>query len=144
LINKKSHTVKAVIYSEGKILLQLRDEKPDIFYPGVWGLFGGSVDDGEKPIDALKRELLEEIGFEINSAKLLFSWNHDKYNSILHFFLVPLTVEFEKLCLNEGQGMDLFSIEQIKRLPITPSLKKNIHKINQKFFQLTQNKKSII
>ena len=144
MINKANHTVKAVIYLDDKLLLQLRDQKQDIFYPGVWGLFGGGMDVGEKPIDALKRELLEEIGFEIKSAKLLFSWNHDKYNSVLHFFLVPLTVELEKLCLNEGQGMDLFSIEQIKRLPITPSLKKNIHKINQKFFQLTQNKKSII
>ena len=131
-----NHTVKAVIHSKDKILLQLRDQKPNIFYPGVWGLFGGGVDDGEKPIDALKRELLEEIGLEIKSAKLLFSWNHDKYNSILHFFLVPLTVELEKLCLNEGQGMDLFSIEQIKRLPITPSLKKNIHKIKQNILSM--------
>ena len=61
-----NHTVKAVIYSKDKILLQLRDQKPNIFYPGVWGLFGGGMDDGEKPIDALKRELLEEIGFEID------------------------------------------------------------------------------
>ena len=131
-----NHSVKAVIYSKDKILLQLRDQKPNIFYPGVWGLFGGGMDDGEKPIDALKRELLEEIGLEIKDAKLLFSWNHDKYNSILHFFLVPLTIELDKLCLNEGQGMDLFSIEQIKRLPITPSLEKNIHKINQNILSI--------
>ena len=133
-----NHTVKAVIHSKDKILLQLRDQKPNIFYPGVWGLFGGSVDDGEKPIDALKRELFEEIDLEIKDAKLLFSWNHDKYNSILHFFLVPLTVELEKLCLNEGQRMDLFSIEQINMLQITPSLKKNIHKIDQKLLYQTK------
>jgi len=131
-----NHSVKAVIYSKDKILLQLRDQRPNIFYPGVWGLFGGGMDYGEKPIDALKRELLEEIGLEIKDAKLLFSWNHDKYNSILHFFLVPLTIELDKLCLNEGQGMDLFSIEQIKRLPITPSLEKNIHKINQNILSI--------
>ena len=75
---------------------------------------------------------------EIKDAKLLFSWNHDKYNSILHFFLVPLTVELEKLCLNEGQRMDLFSIEQINMLQITPSLKKNIHKIDQKLLYQTK------
>jgi len=138
LIKKTNHAVKAVIYSDDKFLLQLRDQKQGIFYPGVWGLFGGSVDDGEKPIDALKRELFEEIGLEIKDAKLLFSWNHDKYNSILHFFLVPLTVELEKLCLNEGQRMDLFSIEQINMLQITPSLKKNIHKIDQKLLYQTK------
>ena len=138
MIKKTNHAVKAVIYSDDKFLLQLRDQKQGIFYPGVWGLFGGSVDDGEKPIDALKRELFEEIGLEIKDAKLLFSWNHDKYNSILHFFLVPLTVELEKLCLNEGQRMDLFSIEQINMLQITPSLKKNIHKIDQKLLYQTK------
>ena len=136
MINKTNHAVKAIIYSGDRILLQLRDQKQDIFYPGVWGLFGGGVDVGEKPIDALKRELLEEIGLEIKSAKLLFSWNHGKYNSILHFFLVPLTVELEKLFLNEGQGMDLFSIVQIKKLLITPSLKKNIHKIKQNLLSI--------
>ena len=138
MIKKTNHAVKAVIYSDDKFLLQLRDQKQGIFYPGVWGLFGGSVDDGEKPIDALKRELIEEIGLEVKNAKLLFSWNHDKYNSILHFFLVPLTVELEKLCLNEGQRMDLFSIEQINMLQITPSLKKNIHKIDQKLLYQTK------
>jgi len=134
IVKKIRQTVKAVIYSGDTILLQLRDQKPDIFHPGVWGLFGGSVDDGEKPIDALKRELLEEIGLEIKSAKHLFNWNYYKYNSLLHFFSVPLTVEFTTLCLNEGQAMELFSIEQIKTMPITPSLKKNLYKINQRLF----------
>ena len=112
----------------------MRDQKPDIFYPGLWGLFGGNVDDGEKQIDALKRELFEEIGLKIKDAKRLFSWNHYKYNTVLHFFSVPLTVEFTTLCLNEGQAMELFSIEQITTLPITTSLNKNLHKINQRLF----------
>ena len=41
-------SVKAVIHLDGKILLQLRDEKPNIYYPGVWGLFGGNVESNEK------------------------------------------------------------------------------------------------
>ena len=131
MINKVNQTVKAIIYSKGKILLQLRDEKPNIFYPGCWGLFGGNVDKNEEPVDALKRELEEEIRFQPKTLKLLFSWNHYKYNSILHFFLVPLSIDYEDLCLNEGQSMNLFSLEQINKLKITPSLEKNLHKIDQ-------------
>ena len=131
MINKVNQTVKAIIYSKGKILLQLRDEKPNIFYPGCWGLFGGNVDENEDPIYALKRELEEEIGFRPKTLNLLFSWNHYKYNSILHFFLVPLSIDYEDLCLNEGQSMNLFSLEQINKLKITPSLEKNLHKIDQ-------------
>ena len=100
LINEINHSVKAVIYSEGKILLQLRDKKPNIFYPGLWGLFGGSVENNEEPINGLKRELMEEIGLVVSSAKPCFTWNHYRYNSILHFFLVPLTIDFKKLTLN--------------------------------------------
>ena len=131
MINKVNQTVKAIIYSKGKILLQLRDEKPNIFYPGCWGLFGGNVDKNEEPVDALKRELEEEIRFQPKTLKLLFSWNHYKYNSILHFFLVPLSIDYEDLCLNEGQSMKLFSLEEINKLKITPSLKKNLHKMDQ-------------
>ena len=71
MIEQIGASVKAVIHSDGKILLQLRDEKPNIYYPGVWGLFTGKVEPNEKPIDALKRELLEEIGLDIKRCKTL-------------------------------------------------------------------------
>ena len=131
MIEQIGASVKAVIHSDGKILLQLRDEKPNIYHPGVWGLFGGNVESNEKPIDALKRELLEEIGLDIKGAKLLFSWDHYKYNSVLHFFSVPLTVELATLSLNEGEAMELFSIDQIRRIPIEPSLELNLRKIDE-------------
>ena len=108
-------------------------------FKGVWLIEAEPITDNRGTFRRhFCQKEFQEIGLEIKSAKLLFSWNHDKYNSILHFFLVPLTVEFEKLCLNEGQGMDLFSIEQIKKLPITPSLEKNIHKIKQNFLLINE------
>ena len=137
MIEQIGASVKAVIHSDGKILLQLRDEKPNIYYPGVWGLFGGNVESNEKPIDALKRELLEEIELDIKGAKLLFSWGHYKYNSVLHFFSVPLTVELATLSLNEGEAMELFSIDQIRRIPTEPSLELNLRKIDEILFSTT-------
>ena len=35
--------VKAVIFKEGKFLLQLRDNNPTIAYPNTWAFFGGGV-----------------------------------------------------------------------------------------------------
>ena len=43
-------------------LLQLRDFKSSIIFPGHWGAFGGAIEEGESPRDALDRELKEEIG----------------------------------------------------------------------------------
>src|SRR5262245_53401517 len=48
---------------DGRYVMQLRDLKPDIFYPGHWGLFGGAIDPGESERDALCRELQEELAF---------------------------------------------------------------------------------
>ena len=49
--------------------MQLRDEKPSIVYPGNWGLFGGSIENGESVCEAASRELKEEI----ESTKKIFS-----------------------------------------------------------------------
>jgi 8-oxo-dGTP pyrophosphatase MutT (NUDIX family) len=43
-----SHAVKALIYdSGGRLLLQQRDDRPDLLFPGCWTFFGGLVEEGE-------------------------------------------------------------------------------------------------
>jgi 8-oxo-dGTP pyrophosphatase MutT (NUDIX family) len=54
-----------LVLGDGRYVMQLRDSKPDIFYPGHWGLFGGAIDAGESENDALRRELHEELGFMV-------------------------------------------------------------------------------
>ena len=57
-----------LVLPDGRYIMQLRDTKAHIFYPGHWGLFGGAVDEGETELEALKRELSEELDF--NATKL--------------------------------------------------------------------------
>ena len=46
-----------------EILVNLRDNDPEIIFPNQWSLIGGHVEPGEKPEDGLIREVKEEIGF---------------------------------------------------------------------------------
>jgi ADP-ribose pyrophosphatase YjhB (NUDIX family) len=57
-----------VVDEEGKVLLARRAQDPG---SGMWDLLGGFVDEGEPPLDALKRELKEETGLEIEPGEFL-------------------------------------------------------------------------
>jgi 8-oxo-dGTP pyrophosphatase MutT (NUDIX family) len=52
-----------IVLDDNRYLMQLRDDKPGIFFPDHWGLFGGAAEAGEDMQTALRRELLEELGY---------------------------------------------------------------------------------
>jgi 8-oxo-dGTP diphosphatase len=97
---------------EGRWLLQLRDDIEGIVHPGCWGLFGGHLDPGERPEQAVLRELQEEIGWGAPPLALWFE-HHDAQLSA-YYFRGPLTVPLEALQLNEGQDMVLASHEALR------------------------------
>ena len=67
--DRSSETVVTILpFYQGKILMQLRDDKPGVTHRGKWGLFGGTVDRGESYLEAASRELEEELG--INNIEL--------------------------------------------------------------------------
>jgi nucleoside triphosphatase len=58
-------TVSAVIFNKnGKVLL-CKMPKDRGAYPGQWAIPGGGIKQGEKMVEALKREVREEVGLEI-------------------------------------------------------------------------------
>ncbi len=52
-----------VVKDDGTVLMQHRESRPDIFYPGYWGYPAGSVQKGEDYQVAARRELREETGY---------------------------------------------------------------------------------
>jgi len=68
--NNKKKSVFCVFYckSTGRFLYELRSSK--VKHPLVFGLFGGGIDKGETPKQAMIRELQEEIGMTFNRFQL--------------------------------------------------------------------------
>ena len=58
----------AAIWREGRLLLVKRRKPPEA---GCWSLPGGKVDFGERLVDAVRREVAEEVGLEIELTRSL-------------------------------------------------------------------------
>ncbi len=101
-------------YSNGKVLLQLRDFNPRIVYPGCWGFFGGTVESGETPLQSAKRELSEEIG---HVPKEIYALSKDSVSVpdevMMYSFYAPLEIRPTEIILNEGMDFGLFGFQEI-------------------------------
>lgn len=67
--------VAAAIVRNGAVLLCHRHPDRE-WYPNVWDVPGGHIDDGESPMDALVREIREELGIEIDRASAVSVIQH--------------------------------------------------------------------
>src|SRR5437762_3366486 len=77
-------TVGVIIVNErGEILMQLRDDKPDIADPGCWAVPGGGVDPGESLEEAARRGILEETGYVLDIIELVYERDLDRCNGVL-------------------------------------------------------------
>jgi 8-oxo-dGTP pyrophosphatase MutT (NUDIX family) len=125
---KPSDAVAALLVREdGRYVMQLRDAKPDIFFPDHWGCFGGAVDAGERPDEALRRELREELEYEIPSAREFTRFEFD-FRNVGHpktcriYYEVPVShAAWSRFRLHEGADLQAFDAQDLlARRKVTP------------------------
>jgi 8-oxo-dGTP diphosphatase len=110
---QKVEVAIAILHQDNKFLMQLRDDIPGIFYPGHWGFFGGHIESGETPEEAVVREVMEEISYAMLNPK--FYMISEGEFAVRHVFHAPLTVDLAELHLKEGWDFDLVSVEELRR-----------------------------
>ena len=72
--NKLINVVAGLIYRNGRLLVCQR--RADGAFPLKWEFPGGKVEKGESDIDALRRELREELTIEMRDGVLIYQHNH--------------------------------------------------------------------
>lgn len=100
---------------KGEILLQLRDNNPALPYPNCWGTFGGQIEDGETPEQAIIREIKEELDYNLKDPELYGIYPFDGYN-IYMFRKCDSTIKLEDLLVREGQRAEFFSNKNVSEI----------------------------
>lgn len=62
---------RAIIFQDGNLITLKRVKKAETY----WVFPGGGVEDGESLEEALKREIMEELGVEIEIGNLVFEYH---------------------------------------------------------------------
>jgi 8-oxo-dGTP diphosphatase len=111
------------VNAEGKILLQLRDDRPDLLYPNCWTTFGGGLEEGETPEEAMRRELLEEIELELpmklwKVEAIPIERDGQKFIGERFIYVGRIDRAASEIKLNEGQALGYFGIEDLDKLQI--------------------------
>lgn len=94
----------ALIYSvrTKRYLFLLRNQKR---HAGYWGLVGGGVEPNESPVEALHREILEEINLETFDQLIpLEKFTSDAGNFEYHTYLITVEDEFVPKLNDEHRG----------------------------------------
>jgi len=111
----------ALIDADGRVLIAERP--PGKSMAGLWEFPGGKVDPGERPEDALIRELKEELGIVVNEACLApLTFASHSYEDF--HLLMPLYVcrRWEGMVTaREGQKLAWVRPNRLRDYPMPPA-----------------------
>jgi 8-oxo-dGTP diphosphatase len=126
-----------IMNDEGKILIALRGKEAKN-ERGKWEIPGGSVDFGETFEQAIKREVMEELGVEIQVGELINIWDHIIPQEHQHWVSPTYICRIIKgePVINEPHKCDQigwFALEEAEQLPLSIITKMDIDHLKKKF-----------
>lgn len=109
--------VKVALINNGKILIILRDNIPNIPYPNMWDLAGGGRENEESPYQTMRREVMEELSLDVPESNVVWLKYYEsitKPGKMSAFMVANISddqVESIKFG-EEGQGYNMVSFRE--------------------------------
>lgn len=132
-MQKQIAGMQLFLVCEGKLLLILRDDKPDIkddpngiHFPNTWALMGGGVEEGEDFFQTAAREVKEELGIEFQLQILGVSPKGNCY-----FFAEIDRDLAQQIVLGEGQDFRFFEPNELNNLNLGGAIKIYLEKYRE-------------
>lgn len=126
-------TVKAIFRCGDKVLFYRTKN-------GIQDIPGGHIKFGEKILEALKRELIEEIGFKLEiEPKLLHAWTYISRSSLAHrvyigyLIDIPETKQFESKEFGKDIEFIWIDKDEIKNQHFLPEIEEVLLKAFNSF-----------
>jgi 8-oxo-dGTP diphosphatase len=117
----------AILLVSGRYALQWRDDKPTISAPGTWSLFGGMIQQGETPSQAIQREIAEELCIEPGAFQPFgfqdYFSDFEKVVIRTWLFVSDVTLVWPDHILTEGQGAAVYAFQELAGLSIPPVMR---------------------
>lgn len=141
--NLKNGVLLIPFDNEGKFLLQHRpNDAPN--FPGFWSFFGGVIENGETPQQAIRREVKEDLNYDLPEPELWLTMDYGEIKKVKKYYFLDFCQDKTSLILREGQGMKWVTFEEAKKLEVVEHDRVVIDKL-KKFISKhqTENKKNL-
>ncbi len=121
-MNKNLRNVAIVLFTDGKdVIVQERGSVSKV--GEKYGFWGGQIEEGETPLEAAKREIEEEMGFEPMFLTYVGSYSfivqeESKYKGMTinsEVFLMHISKMPKDLKIAEGEGVVKISLEEVAK-----------------------------
>lgn len=129
-VNASAAVAAFIVNDKNELLICVRKDDPA---KGTWDLPGGFVDQGETVEEAIKREIKEEIGLTLISAKYLFSIPNEYEFS--NFTIPTIDLFYE---VKVADFIDITANDDVQSVLFVP-----VEQINPERFGLDSVKKSV-
>ena len=115
---KTIEVVAAIIIKGGKVFATQRGYGE---WKGWWEFPGGKIEGGERPQEALVREIREELDAEIEVGDLLetVEWDYPSFHLTMHCFICSLISE--SMHLNEHEAAAWLTRETLRSVKWLPA-----------------------